>query len=239
MGFIDFAGSTVVHSVGAWISLVGIWFIGARDNRFGEDGTVNYEDFKSYSLAYSTLGVFILWFGWWGFNGGSQLKYDLSVASIILNTNTAAAFGGLVAFFHAYSRDPQNLYAKLLGGVLGGLVAITASCNITSPLNAMVIGGVAGLIHNFAFDGLLKLKLDDPVGAIPVHGACGVWGTLCVSFFGKLERSRIDQFWIQLLGIGVVFFTVILLSIVFMWFLDRYIGIRITLKDKGIPAALG
>jgi Amt family ammonium transporter len=232
LGFIDFAGSTVVHSVGAWISLVGVWFIGPRLKRFAADGTVNTSKYSGHMLSYSTLGVLILWLGWWGFNGGSQLRYDLNVSSIILNTNIAPAFGGLVAFAHAMWRDPENSYEKMLGGVLGGLVAITASCNIVDSMQAAVIGASAGIIHNLAFDLLMKLRLDDPVGAIPVHGACGVWGTLCVALFGTLGVSPMKQLGIQALGIVTVFVAVVVVSVPFFWLLRKFIGLRVSARDE-------
>ena len=184
LGFMDFAGSTVVHSVGAWVALVGAWMIGPRTGRFNKDGSLNKTGFSSGSLGYAVLGVFILWFGWWGFNGGSTLAYNDSVGTIILNTNLSGSFAGLAAFLHSYFVDRDNTYEKMLGGVLGGLVAITAGCNVVSPFEAMFIGTAAGILHNYAFDWLLKWRIDDPVGAIPVHGACGVLGTLCVGIFG-------------------------------------------------------
>lgn len=184
MGFMDFAGSTVVHSVGAWVALVGAWMIGPRTGRFNADGSLNKTGFSSGNLGYAVLGVFILWFGWWGFNGGSALEYNDSVAMIVLNTNLAGAFGGLVAFLDAFFRDRDNTYEKMLGGVLGGLVAITACCNVVSPMESILIGMAAGFIQNVGVDLLLKWKIDDPVGAVPVHGFCGVLGTLCVGLFG-------------------------------------------------------
>lgn len=184
LGFMDFAGSTVVHSVGAWVALVGAWMIGPRTGRFNPDGSLNKIGFSSGNLGYAVLGVFILWFGWWGFNGGSTLEYNDSVATIVLNTNLAGAFGGLVAFLDAFYRDRDNTYEKMLGGVLGGLVAITACCNVVSGFESILIGMAAGFIQNVGVDLLLKWKIDDPVGAVPVHGFCGVLGTLAVGLFG-------------------------------------------------------
>jgi Amt family ammonium transporter len=232
LGFLDFAGSTVVHCVGAWIALWGIRQVGPRAGRFNRDGSVNDKPFAPYNLGYSMLGVFILWFGWWGFNGGSQLRYDLSVSSIILNTNLSAAAGGLVAFMIASARDPNRSYVQLIGGTLGGLVAVTANCDRITPLEAILIGAVAGGLHYMAVHALLKLKLDDPVGAIPVHGACGVWGTLAVAVFGdNLPMARLPQFGVQILGITVVFVTVSLASYVFFALLDRF-GIRVSLAEE-------
>ena len=231
-GFLDFAGSTVVHCVGAWISLWGIRQVGPRAGRFNRDGSVNEAPFAPYSIGYSILGVFILWFGWWGFNGGSQLRYDLNVSSIILNTNLSAAAGGLVAFMIAVFRDPERSYVQLIGGTLGGLVAITASCDRVSSPEAILIGIIAGVVHYMAFHAMFKLRLDDPVGAVPVHGACGVWGTLAVALFGdNLSNGRFEQFGIQVLGIVVVFITVSLASYLFFMMLDQF-GIRVSAKEE-------
>jgi Amt family ammonium transporter len=244
LGFLDFAGSTVVHSVGAWVSLIGIWMVGPRLRRFNRDGSVNHQPFAPYSLAYSVLGVFILWFGWWGFNGGSQLRYDLNVSSIVLNTNVAAAFGGLTAFLLGCVFDRKQSYEKLIGGTLGGLVAVTACCNVISSSAAIAVGILAGVIHNLAYDALLRLRLDDPVGAIPVHGACGVLGTLCVAVFGDLNKlaevrglpieqiTRLGQAGLQGLGIIVVMASVALLAIPFIWILDQVVGLRVMAEDE-------
>lgn len=196
IGFRDFAGSTVVHSVGAWFALAGVIVIGARNGRYDRQGNLIRKDFLPSNLGYSTLGVLILWFGWWGFNGGSQLKYDANIANIILNTTLSGSAAGLTAFIHAISksRDKYEIFPKLLGGILGGLVAITACCNSVNSWEALFIGAIAGLIHNFSYDYLmLNLKIDDPVGAIAVHGFCGVWGTLCVAFFGQLDTDFFSQ----------------------------------------------
>jgi len=268
IGFRDFAGSTVVHSIGAWIALAGIITIGARHGRYDVDGNINTKDFRPSNLGYSVLGVFILWFGWWGFNGGSQLKYDESIASIILNTTLAGAAAGITAFFHALSksRDKYDVFPKLLGGILGGLVAITACCNVVSANEAIVIGVIAGLIHNYSYDFLmLKLKLDDPVGAIAVHGFCGVWGTLSVAFFGDLSNSffvqnsitlfaqdsfplftgnaimRIEQVFIQLFGVIIAFIFAFSSAYLFFKFIRMipFIGLRVRVKDEKEGSPLG
>jgi ammonium transporter, Amt family len=209
LGFHDFAGSTVVHSIGGWFALAIALALGPRTGRFLGNGAINLKDFPSSSRGYAVLGVFLLWFGWWGFNGGSQLKYDPSIAIIILNTNIAGAAAGFAAWAFArwqkkwwedkpwFHRD-GFIPEKVIGGVLGGLVAITASCDRADSPRAFLIGLSAGIIHNLVFDLLLRLKIDDPVGAVPVHLGCGVWGTLCVAFtypdFGK-------QVTVQLAGV--------------------------------------
>jgi Amt family ammonium transporter len=233
LGFIDFAGSTVVHSVGAWIALIGIWTVGPRIGRYNSKGGI--QPMGGNNVAYSVLGVFILWFGWWGFNGGSTLKLDGTVGEIILNTNISGAVGGLVAFYHAYLfQKKRDIYEKLLGGVLGGLVAITACCHVVTPIFAVVIGFGAGIVHNISYELLSRRwKLDDPVGAIPVHGFCGVWGTLSVGFFADASRfpedwNRLNQIGIQFLGVVVCFVFTVTLAIIILQILKITVGLRVS-----------
>ena len=240
LGFIDFAGSTVVHSTGAWVALIGVWIIGPRLGRFRLDGTLNEEKFKASSLGYSILGVFLLWFGWWGFNGGSTLAFDVNVAAIINNTNLAGAFGALAAMIHAYIWDKEHITEKLIGGALAGLVAVTAPAAVVDSIGAMAIGLIGGILHNIGYDLLIKFKLDDPVGAIPVHGVAGFWGTIAVGIFGKEEMirtylgmspdaefHRLDQIVTQLLGSGIVLVFVCVSSFLFFKLLDVVLGLRV------------
>lgn len=217
LGFMDFAGSTVVHSIGAWIALVGVIVVGPRNGRFTNSPNLT-STIRPYNLGYSALGVFILWFGWWGFNGGSNLLYNDSVSKILLNTNLSGAAAGLSAFLFAWAiykvkkkkvstGGPivsesaklklqilqEEVFIKAMGGVLGGLVAITASCNIMAPGWAIFIGLLAGIIHNLAFDLLTICRLDDPVGAIPVHGACGILGTLLLVLGNSYQFSTNEK----------------------------------------------
>ena len=204
LGFRDFAGSTVVHSTGAWFALVGAWRIGPRMGCF--DALGNPRPLERHSLQLATLGALILWVGWWGFNGGSQLNLDAGVGRIILATNLAGAAGGLSELIHGWARQGgRDLGTKLLGGAIGGLVAITASADVAGPLAALAVGAAAGIVHNEAFDWLaLRARIDDPVGAIAVHGACGVWGTLAVAFVlptDQLATSRLVQLVAQCTGV--------------------------------------
>ncbi len=208
LGFIDFAGSTVVHSVGAWFGLVGAWLVGPRRGRYESDGEV--KPLESSSIAFVALGVLLLWVGWWGFNGGSQLAFDEAVAPILLNTNLAAAAGGLSAYLFGWlGQGKRHLAVKFLGGMLGGLVAITAGCHAVTAWEAVLIGLIAGVVHDLAYDWLLhRLRVDDPVGAVAVHGFCGIWGTLAVALFGApelLAHGRLVQLGVQALGVGVAF----------------------------------
>ena len=240
LGFLDFAGATVVHSTGAWVAIIGVWILGPRIGRFKLDGSVNNEKFRPSSLGYSVLGVFLLWFGWWGFNGGSNLSIDSNVSAIINNTNLSAAAAALVALLHAYYSDKSNITLKLIGGVLGGLVAITACAGFVDSISALAIGAVAGLLHNWGFDLLIKFKLDDPVGAIPVHGVCGFWGTIAAGIFGNEDQIRVfmnmdaseewyrlDQIVTQLLGSGVILVFVCVASFIFFKIIDVIIGLRV------------
>lgn len=235
MGFIDFAGSTMVHSVGAWISLVGIIMVGPRIGRFSKNGKPLHV--KPSNYAYSILGLMILWMGWWGFNGGSTLVLDDSVGIIILNTNMAGISGGLVAFLHAYFIQRRNgLVEKMIGGVLSGLVAITACCHIVSTPSALIIGAIAGLMHNLSLDLLIKFRLDDSVGAIPVHGIGGIVGTVIgVPFFAKAEllsMSRMEQFGVQATGVMAIFAFCIASSYLIFLFVKTTIGLRVAPDEE-------
>jgi Amt family ammonium transporter len=200
LGFADFAGSTIVHSVGGWVGLTGIMLVGARRGRFGPDGRP--APMPPSSLPYVTLGTFILWLGWFGFNGGSQLSFSsvadaVAVADIFVNTNAAAAAG--VA---AVAVASQLLYRRLdlpliLNGALAGLVSITAEPVTPTVAEAMLIGGVGALLMMAASWLLERLRLDDAVGAVPVHLAAGVWGTLAVALSNP-EASLLVQ------AIGVI-----------------------------------
>ncbi|NET35546.1 MAG: hypothetical protein F6K19_26565 [Cyanothece sp. SIO1E1] len=186
IGFMDFAGSSVVHSVGAWIALVWCFFLGdrtGRNNVLKFDESANKKEFKSSSLGYSILGVFLLWFGWWGFNGGSTLAYDFRVARIIQNTNIAGAAGGITALILSmnFKYWRNSVFQMAIGGALGGLVAITACCQMVTATQALILGFLAGIVHNLSWLLIKWCKIDDAVGAIPVHGFCGILGTLFVA----------------------------------------------------------
>ena len=235
MGFMDFAGSTVVHSVGGWIALVGCLFIGPRLGRYDAEG--NVRPMESFSIAWSALGVFILWFGWWGFNGGSTLTLDSTVGPILANTNIAAAAAGLSAFVHCFVFQNRNgMYEKFMGGILGGLVAITACCNVVTPLGALIVGASAGVIHNLSFDFMQKvLKVDDPVGAIPVHLVCGIWGTLCVALFGQQEMlglPRWEQLGVQAVGIGACAVWTCTTAYIMFKLLKTFVGLRVSPQEE-------
>ena len=203
LGFIDFAGSTVVHSVGGWMALAMVLILGPRIGRFGKDAV----PIHGHDIPLVTLGVFILWFGWFGFNGGSTLGLTPDVPAIIVNTMLAGAFGGLTALGLTGWRDERVDVPTIMNGSLAGLVGITASANIVSTIDAVAIGAIAGVVMYGVTQLLERLEIDDVVGAVPVHLAAGIWGTLAVALFGATEAwgggSRLSQLWVQ--GIGIFF----------------------------------
>ena len=200
LGFYDFAGSTLVHSVGGWGALVIIYFLGARKGKFDADGKPLA--IPGSNLPLSAAGVLILWLGWFGFNGGSVLSADPALTSLTLVTTClAAAAGGIGAAVISGILYKNLDLTMFMNGVLGGLVGITAGADQMLPGSAILIGLIAGGIVVFSVAFLDKCKLDDPVGAIPVHLFCGIWGTLAVGIFGEL--AGFDQFMIQLACVGI------------------------------------
>ena len=236
MGFYDFAGSTLVHSVGGWGALVGIYLLGARTGKFDENGKSRVLPASNIPLAAS--GVLILWLGWFGFNGGSVLSADPSATSLTLVTTClAAASGGISSAVFAnilYKKYDLTMY---MNGILGGLVGITAGANQMSPSDAIWIGLIAGIIIVLGVSLIDKLKLDDPVGAVAVHLICGVWGTLAVGVFG--EMAGLDQLMIQLASILIVAVFCILNSFMIFYFIKITIGLRVDEEEeaKGLDIA--
>lgn len=201
LGFVDFAGSTVVHSVGAWVGLVAAMIVGPRLGRFD----ARDQGFRPHNYALSVLGVLVLWFGWFGFNGGS-VGTDLGlVGPVILHTCLSAAAAGLAGYAHAVLvQGRKHVPEKLIGATLAGLVAITACCHVVRPWTALCVGAVAGVLHNLSFDALERLRIDDAVGVFPVHGIGGIWGTLAVALLGRselLSLPRLGQLGVQAVGV--------------------------------------
>ena len=227
LGFIDFAGSTVVHSVGGWMALAMVLILGPRIGRFGKDAV----PIHGHDIPLVTLGVFILWFGWFGFNGGSTLGLTPDVPAIIVNTMLAGAFGGLTALGLTRLRDERVDVPTIMNGSLAGLVGITASANIVSTIDAVVIGAIAGVVMYGVTQLLERLEVDDVVGAVPVHLAAGIWGTLAVALFGATEAwgggSRLSQLWIQGVGIFFAFVWAFGIGYVVMWLINRRFPLRI------------
>jgi ammonium transporter, Amt family len=234
-GFIDFAGSTVVHSVGAWVALAGVIVIGPRKGRFDASGKV--VEIPGHNLLLSTLGVFILWFGWFGFNGGSTLQASDAVAGIIMNTLLAGCSGGLAALLLAATTGGGKISVeKALNGILAGLVSITAGCAVTEPEMALLVGALGALLVLTAEHCLLHyLHLDDPVGAISVHGIGGVWGTLAVALFAPesaLNLPRGEQLLTQALGVLAVFIWAFGTGMLVFWFLRLFHDLRVSDEDE-------
>ena len=198
MGFYDFAGSTLVHAAGGFAALAAIILLGARRGKYRSDGTVTA--IPGHSMPLAAIGVFLLWFGWYGFNGGSVLSADANGVSLVfVTTSLAAAAGGVAAFFMAYILFKSYDLSMVLNGILGGLVGITAGADLMSGGEAILIGMIAGIIIPLSIVFFDKtLKLDDPVGATSVHGICGIWGTLAVGIFGA--SAGISQLVTQLIG---------------------------------------
>ena len=222
--FYDFAGSTLVHSVGGWAALVAVWLLGARIGKF-KDG--KSKAIQGHNIPLATAGVLILWFGWFGFNGGSVLSADPEATSITLVTTClAAAAGGLSAFVSSTLWYKNYDLTMFLNGILGGLVAITAGADLMSPIEAVFIGAIGGVIIVLAVGLIDKIRLDDPVGAIAVHLICGIWGTLAVGIFGDLAG------WSQLLSqfIGILCYAAacISTSFIILFILKKTVGIRVS-----------
>jgi Amt family ammonium transporter len=198
MGFYDFAGSTLVHSVGGWGALAGVLLLGPRMGKYTKDGRVTAIPGSSLPLA--TIGVFLLWLGWFGFNGGSVLNADAAAVSLTLvTTSLAAAAGGLSAMFVSWGISKKPDLSMALNGILAGLVGITAGADQMAMLSSMMIGAIAGVIVVYSVMFLDRIKLDDPVGAISVHLVCGIFGTLAVGLFG--EKAGIGQLTTQAIGV--------------------------------------
>lgn len=237
MGFVDFAGSTVVHSLGGWVALAGVIVVGSRTGRFvaGERPRV----IPAGNLPMAMLGLLILFFGWFGFNGGSTLAMDGRVPGILVNTTLAAVGGILTGLligwrFRGY---PEVLYA--LNGAIAGLVAITAGAHALSAANAVMVGGVGAILMVLCHEMLLRLRVDDAVGAIPAHLAAGIWGTLAVGLFGDLsalgtELERHQQVGVQLLGILVCGLWSFVTAYLLLRLINRLMPLRVTPLDESL-----
>lgn len=228
--FLDFAGSTIVHSVGGWAALMGVLIIGPRHGKYGKDGRVN--PMPGSNLPLATLGTFVLWFGWFGFNGGSQLAMGSAedvnaIANIYINTNIAAAAGVVVALFLSYIRYGKVELTMTLNGALAGLVAITAEPLTPSVPMAACIGGIGGLIVVVTVPLLDKFRIDDVVGAIPVHLFAGIWGTIAVVFSNPDATLTA-----QLSGIVLVGAFVSVASAIVWYALALTLGIRASKEDE-------
>ena len=230
LGFIDFAGSTVVHSVGAWCALAGILVLGPRLGRFAPDGSPRL--IPGHNLSLVTLGAFILWVGWFGFNAGSTLKVDVNLGLIALNTHLAAAAGAVGAVLALRSTSSPVLLTTTVNGALGGLVGITAGCASMAPGFAILTGLIAGFVVVYGMALMDALRLDDVVGAVPVHGMAGVWGTLAAGLFFSGDLFNPDRVMIQLLGSAVAFIWAFPLALLMYFALAKTIGLRVPMQHE-------
>ncbi|MBT8187037.1 MAG: ammonium transporter [Croceitalea sp.] len=229
LGFYDFAGSTLVHSVGGWGALIAIYLLGARIGKFGEDGKT--KAIPGHNLPLAAAGVLILWLGWFGFNGGSVLSADPELTSLVLVTTClAAASGGVAAFITSTVLYKNYDLTMFLNGILGGLVGITAGADLMSPNEAVIIGLLAGIIIVLGVAFIDRLKLDDPVGAVAVHLICGIWGTLAVGIFGSM--ASFDQFLIQLAGVGAAATFCSLSAFIILFTIKKVSGLRVSEEEE-------
>ena len=235
MGFIDFAGSTVVHSVGGWAALAGAIVVGPRLGKFTKDGLVRA--IPGHNMAMGALGVFILFLGWFGFNAGSTTTADGSIARIAVNTFLAACTGSVFSMLTSWRKFGKPDVAMTLNGVLAGLVGITAPCASVTPLGAIIIGAVAGVLVVFSVLCFDTIKVDDPVGAISVHGVCGAWGTIGAALlhenlFLGLEYNLFQQLWVQVLGVAVAFVWTFGTAFVLFKLIHAAIGLRVSQEEE-------
>lgn len=233
VAFSDFAGSTVVHSVGGWAALMGAIFLGPRIGKY-QNGAVNA--IPGHNMSIATLGCLILWIGWFGFNPGSQLAADLAVPQIALVTNLAAAAGGIAATFTAWALSGKPDLSMVINGILAGLVGITAGCGGIGYWGSVIVGLIAGVIVVFSVGFFDSIKIDDPVGATSVHLVCGIWGTLAVGLFdtsaGLFYGGGATQLIAQIIGIVAIgLFTVVVTSILWV-VIQSIVGIRVSSDEE-------
>ena len=247
MGFHDFAGSTVVHSVGGWAAMVGAVLLGARRGKYVKvNGKVTVKAIRGHSMPLAALGVFILWFGWYGFNAGATLSggTDPDIAWIATTTTLAAGAGAILAMFTSWIWSGKPDPSISMNGALAGLVGITAGTWVINPLGAVIVGAVAGVLVVLSVNFFDKvLHIDDPVGAISVHGVCGAWGTLAVGIFGDLTKiaevtsiapglTRAGQIGVQALGIGAVFAWVVVTTLLLFGMLKAVGALRVNDREE-------
>jgi len=238
--FLDFAGSTVVHSIGGWAALMGAILLGPRIGKYTKDGKVNA--IPGHDMGMATLGMFVLWFGWFGFNPGSTMAADPdAIARVTINTCIAGAVGGVAATFASYFALGKPDLSMVLNGILAGLVAITAPCNWVTPAGSFIIGLIAGILVVYAVLFFDKIRVDDPVGALSVHLVNGVWGTLSLGLFaanvsggvtGLFYGGGIAQLIAQIKGIVAVGVYVVAVSLICWAIIKAVMGIRVGEEEE-------
>lgn len=249
IGFIDYAGSTAVHSVGGWAALMGAVVLGPRMGKYNRDGSTNAT--PGHNIMMATLGVFILWFCWFGFNPGSSLEAAGYIGHIAMTTNLSACAGALVAMFLTWKKYGKPDVSMTLNGILAGLVAITAGCHIVSLYGAIAIGAVGGILVVYGCEILdQKLHVDDPVGAVGVHCLNGVWGTLAVGLFAcntPASEGTLGLFFgggtalliTQLIGVIIVAVWVCSMSFIMFTLIKKTVGLRVTPQEELAGLDLG
>ncbi len=237
-GFQDFAGSVIVHAVGGFAGLAGAMVLGPRLGRFTDGGEA--KPMAGHNVTFAALGVFILWVGWYGFNPGSQLAYGsnadaAAVAYIAVTTSLSAAAGAIIAMVTAWVLFKKPDVTMALNGALAGLVGITANCDQVSTMSALVIGAVSGVLVVLAIIGLEKLKIDDPVGAFPVHGVCGVWGGIATGLFGTgSDLARGEYLWVQLYSTVVICVWAFATMYALFFVLNKLGALRVSREEEEI-----
>jgi len=234
-GFIDFAGSTVVHSVGGWMALAALLVIGPRVGRYGIHG----REIEGYSQPMAALGAFLLWFGWFGFNGGSTLALTDAIPAIIANTALAAGAGGIAGLLICQFGGRKLTAHRLITGIIAGLVAITASAHMASPIGAMIIGATGGSFGILGIWLLDYFQIDDAIAAVPAHLFAGIWGTLVLAFFPPAGGfptglSVFEQFTVQLQGVTVIGLYAFGVGYLSLRLLDRFLPLRVTVDEERI-----
>jgi len=235
LGFLDFAGATVVHGTAGWVSLAGIIVVGARKDRWDAAGKL--KKIGRSNIPFAALGTFILWFSWFGFNGGSLLEFNDRVGLILLNTNFSAASGvvGAILTNHLFMKDHSYMEA-IFAGALGGLVAITAGSNYLQPLDAVMVGFISGSIVVFSGLWLEKLGLDDAVGAVSIHGFGGATGTILLAFLVPTEslggQTRLVKILVQLTGVTVNFLWAFGLGLLMFYLINKTLGLRVSEEEE-------
>jgi len=230
LGFIDFAGSTVVHSIGGWVALAGIIVLGPRLGKFSNAGVPR--EIPGHNLTLVALGGLILWLGWFGFNGGSTVSADTSIGLIVLNTHLSAAAGATGAIIMLLIIRMPVLLTQSVNGSIGGLVGITAGCATMDPLYAILTGFIAGMVVVIGSRLLEMLKLDDVVGAVSVHGFAGVWGTIAAGLFLKDNMFNMSQVVVQLIGVAAGFLWAFPVALIMYFIIDKVIGLRASSLDE-------
>jgi Amt family ammonium transporter len=239
----DFAGSGIVHMCGGLAALMGAWFLGPRLGKYGPDGKPRA--IPGHNIPFAILGVFILWLGWFGFNPGSELAADSAVAGVAINTMLAACAGGVACTIVVWAKTGKPDVAMIGNGVLAGLVSITAGCGTVTPAMSVLIGAIGGIIVVFAVAFFDRVRIDDPVGAVSVHGVCGAWGVLSIGLFAKYDDAflgredaglfyggGIEQLVVQALMVLIIAAWTIATTAALFFLLKKSIGLRVTAEEE-------